>query len=85
MADVFHCPIRRIAVANSAALGAALRAAHGWLAHSGNKPKWHDVVAGFTDPIPNSEVKPNAEAARVYDELVEKYMKCEASVLQNLK
>ena len=31
MADVMNCPVLRIEVAKSAALGAALRAAHGWL------------------------------------------------------
>ncbi len=73
MADVFNCPIVRIEIPKSAALGAALRAAHGWLAHSGKKPRWQDVIAGFTDPIPNSEIRPNARAARVYETLMEKY------------
>ncbi|HVM59470.1 MAG TPA: FGGY-family carbohydrate kinase [Verrucomicrobiae bacterium] len=81
MADVFDCPVVRIEVAKSAALGAALRAAHGWLAHRGQKPRWQDVVAGFTDPIPNSEVRPNATAARVYDKLVEKHAACERQAI----
>jgi xylulokinase len=103
MADVMNCPVLRTEVAKSAALGAALRAAHGWLVHSGElvvqasvlaktaKPArgdacatdlWQDVVAGFTDPIPNSEIKPNPKAARVYDKLVEKYAKCEREALR---
>jgi len=40
MADVMNCHVLRIEVSKSAALGAALRAAHGWLVHSGEKPKW---------------------------------------------
>ena len=51
MADVFNCPVRRIEVTKSAALGAALRAAHGWLVHTGQKPAWKEIVAGFTAPI----------------------------------
>ena len=81
MADVFHCPVVRIEVDKSAALGAALRAVHGWLAHSGSKPRWQNVVAGFTDPIPGSEIRPNATAARVYDKLVERYAACERAAM----
>jgi xylulokinase len=84
MANVFDCPVLRIEVAKSAALGAALRAVHGWLVHSGRKPRWQDIVAGFTDPIPGSEVRPNARAATVYDELVEKYAACERDAISKL-
>ena len=81
MADVFNCPVRRIEVAKSAALGAALRAVHGWLSHNGGKPKWQEVVSVFTDPIPNSEVKPVAKSVRIYNKLVEKYATIERRVL----
>lgn len=80
-ADVFRCPVVRIEVAKSAALGAALRAAHGWLAHSGKNPRWLDIVAGFTDPLPDSEVRPNAKATGVYDRLVKKYAACEREAI----
>jgi xylulokinase len=81
MADVFDCPVHRIEVSKSAALGAALRAVHGWLLHKGEKPKWQEVVSVFTDPIPNSEVKPTAKSVRIYDKLVEKYAACERRAL----
>ena len=82
MADVTNCPVSRIEVSKSAALGAALRAAHGWLVQNGDRPAWPEVVAGFTDPIPHSEIKPNANAVRVYDNLVEKYESCEREALR---
>jgi len=82
MADVMNCHVLRIEVSKSAALGAALRAAHGWLVHSGEKPKWEEIVAGFTEPVPGSEIRPNPAAARVYDKLVEKYAACERKALQ---
>jgi len=82
MADVMDCPVSRIEVSKSAALGAALRAAHGWLADNGHKPPWSEVVAGFADPIPNSEIKPDASAVRVYDKLVEKYSQFEQATLR---
>jgi len=82
MADVFNGPVVRIEVEKSTALGVALRDAHGWLAHSGKKPRWRDVVAGFTDPIPDSEVWPNTRAAKLYDKLVENYAACEREAIR---
>jgi len=84
MADVMNCPVLRIEVGKSAALGAALRAAHGWLVHIGKKPKCEEITAGFTDPVPNSENRPNRWATRVYDKLVEKYAECELETLQRI-
>ena len=84
IADVFNCPVLRIEVAKSAALGAALRAAHGWLFHSGKRPKWPDVVADFTDPIPDNKINPRLEAARVYDMFLERYARCERSTLSRM-
>jgi xylulokinase len=81
MADVMNCRVERIEVSKSAALGAALRAAHGWLVQTGKKPKWEKVVAGFTDTVPNSEIRPNPKAAKVYDQLIEKYDCCEQKAL----
>ena len=77
MADVTGCPVYRVQVAKSAALGAALRAAHGWLTESGAAADWKKIIAGFTEPVSQKEIKPNAKARRVYDQLIEKYAKCE--------
>ena len=52
MADVMNCPVYRLEVSKSAALGAALRAAHAYLKHNKQPAKWPDVMAKFTDPIP---------------------------------
>ena len=81
MADVMNCRVLRIEVSKSAALGAALQGAHGWLTVAGKNPKWEKLVTGFTAPIPNSEIRPNPKAARVYDKLVEKYADCEREAL----
>lgn len=85
MADVMNCPVLRIEVSKSAALGAALRAAHGWLAASGKKPKWADVVRGFADPIPGSEIRPQPKAVKVYDRLLTKFAECEGKALESLR
>ena len=84
MADVMNCRVERIEVSKSAALGAALQAAHGWLVQAGEKPKWEKVVAGFTDPVPNSEIRPDPKATKVYDQLIEKYARCEREVLRQI-
>jgi sugar (pentulose or hexulose) kinase len=76
-----NCPVLRIEVTKSAALGAALRAAQGWLAYEGKAPSWDKIVRGFSDPIPGSEIKPSIKAAKVYDKLIEKYAKCEKQAL----
>jgi sugar (pentulose or hexulose) kinase len=77
MADVMGCPVYRVQVAKSAALGAALRAAHGWLTKSGAKADWKKVIAGFTQPVSEKEIKPNGKTRRVYDQLIAKYSKFE--------
>lgn len=84
LADVMNCRVLRIEVSKSAALGAALQAAHGWLVESGAQPKWEKLVAGFCNPIPNSEIRPDKKSARIYDQLVEKYAACEREALESI-
>ena len=82
MADVMNCRVERIEVSKSAALGAALQAAHGWLAASNKNPKWEKLTAGFAAPIPGSEIRPDKKAAKIYDKLIEKYAACESEALE---
>ena len=84
MADVMNCPVSRVQVAKSAALGAALRAAHAWLLETGGKADWQKIIAGFTSPVSTQKVKPNAKAARVYDRSIEKYAKLECQTIQKI-
>ncbi|HTR42050.1 MAG TPA: FGGY family carbohydrate kinase [Pseudomonadales bacterium] len=84
MADVMNCRVERVEISKSAALGAALIAAHGWLIQTGEKTGWEKVVAGFTNPVRGSEVRPDPKAARVYDRLIEKYAACEREALKHL-
>jgi xylulokinase len=84
MADVMNCRVLRIEVSKSAALGAALMAAHGWLVAADKNPKWEKLVAGFSQPIPNSEIRPDKKTARIYDKLIEKYAACEGEAMDKL-
>jgi sugar (pentulose or hexulose) kinase len=79
-----NCRVERIEVSKSAALGAALMAAHGWLAAAGENPHWERVISGFTEPVLNSEIRPNPNAAKIYDRLVEKYAACERDALAKI-
>ena len=76
MADVQNCPVYPFDVTNSAALGAALRAAH---AHRNAHTPWEDLIAGIAEPLAASAVSPADPA--VYDTLIKKYAECEQSAL----
>ncbi len=62
IADVFQAPVERLAVADSAALGAALRAAHG-CGH-----RLEPLYAAFCAPDRDSRLAPDPALAPVYDE-----------------
>ena len=79
MADVQNCSVHQFEVTNSAALGAALRAAHGYLLALNSATTWPDIIAGFAEPISGSEITPKNPA--VYNDLVKKYAECEQSVI----
>ena len=74
----------RFEVSKSAALGAALRAAHAFLVAEGAPAPWSEVLAGLADPVQGSTVEPDAAAAKVYDEFVQEYSRREAEVLARL-
>ena len=76
-----NCSVLRIEVSKSAALGAALQAAHGYLTHTGKNPKWDKLTAGFTKPVPGSEIRPDKKAVKIYDKLLEKYAACESDAM----
>lgn len=84
MADVLNCRVVRIEVSKSAALGAALTAAHGFLVAGGKSAAWDKLCAGFTKPVPGSEVQPDKRAVKIYDNLLERYADCESDALEPL-
>jgi len=78
MADVHNCAVHQFTVTNSAALGAALRAAHGYLSASAKDITWQDIVSQFAEPVPNSEIRPHNASA--YEGLIKKYTECEQKI-----
>ena len=77
-ADVHGCPVQPFETTNAAALGAALRAAHGHALASGTPQGWSEVVAPFTAPPVATRVEPNPAHRRIYDELLSSYRALEA-------
>jgi xylulokinase len=78
MADVFGADVYQFDVANSAALGAALRAYHGDLVARGNDAVWSDIVRGFADPVGGSRIAPDPARHAMYREMLDVYAACEA-------
>jgi xylulokinase len=76
MADVFGANVVRSQVANSAALGAALRAWHGDALASDAPLSWDAVVAGLAQPA-QTRIVPSAERHELYRELIPIYEQCE--------
>jgi len=81
IADVFGAGVYRQEVSNSAALGAALRAAHAAMNAAGAAVRWADVSAGFCDPTAAAPLQPRPEAHAVYRELIRRYAAFEALAL----
>jgi xylulokinase len=81
MADVFGAPVAPQAVGNAACLGAALRALHADSVADGESIEWADVVRGFTDPAPGTEVAPVPAHTAIYDQVRTRYATIEAEAI----
>jgi xylulokinase len=81
MADVFGARVFQLSVGNSAALGAALRAAHAHLRERDRTTEWDDVVAGLAEPMAASRVDPDPDRHGLYREMMAVYAACEAHAL----
>jgi len=79
VADVFAADVVRIAPANAASLGSAIRAYHAERLAEGDPVSWRDATAGFTDADQSSRVTPTPAAVGVYASLVSQYEAFEAS------
>ncbi|KAI0226939.1 Xylulose kinase [Lamellibrachia satsuma] len=80
LADVFQTPVFIQDVANSACLGSAYRAKHGWL--GGEKISFHDVVKDAPDVA--CAVRPNSETVQIYNPLLARYATLEERIINNL-
>ena len=72
-ANVHNCPVHRFATTNSAALGAALCAAHAHQSAAGHALSWAEVVEPFAQPVAGSTIEPELRAVAVYDGVIGEY------------
>ena len=77
MADVFGAHVYQFNVANSAALGAALRAYHGDLMAGEGDAVWSEIVRGFADPVRGSRIAPDPARHAICREMLDVYAACE--------
>jgi xylulokinase len=81
MADVFGASVFQLAVGNSAALGAALRAAHADMRQRDPSTSWEEVLAGFAEPVSSSRVDPDPKRHQMYRDMIALYALCERHAL----
>jgi xylulokinase len=81
MADVFGADVYQLHVGNSAALGAALRAAHARMREDNPSTSWRDVVAELAEPDAASRIAPQPDRHAYYRDMLEIYAACEAHAL----
>ena len=85
LADVFGAPVYQMQAANSAALGAALRACHADRVESGAPVSWPDILEGFVEPAPGSAIAPIAGHVAAYAQLLPLYAARERDALRTDK
>ena len=82
-ADVFNTRVRQFEVSNSAALGAALRAAKSYYDSKNVEIHWSEIVEKFLDIQKSVNIEPNNEYKELYEDMVKLYKKCENFFLRN--
>jgi xylulokinase len=81
MADVFGADVYQFEVANSAALGAALRAFHGDVLAREGGADWSEIVREFAEPARATRVVADRARHQMYTELLGVYEACEVFAL----
>ena len=84
MADVFGAEVQTLEVKESAALGAALRAAHAWLTQRDQPAVWQELCSTVAQAGTAQVIRPSAAASRIYqgpNGLLSVYAACEQFVL----
>ena len=77
-ANVHNCPVHQFETTNSAALGAALRAAQ---ADQGGS--WQSTVEAFTKPVADSTLLPDPSDVATYARLIDEYETLEQTHVGN--
>lgn len=84
ISEVFGAEVRTLEVKESAALGAAIRAAHAWLTRRGQPVSWHELCRTVVKAGTAQVIRPSADASRIYrgpNGLLSVYAACERFAL----
>jgi xylulokinase len=81
MADVFGADVYQFDIANTACLGAALRAFQGHVVSEGRSLEWDDVVRDVAAPVRASLIRPDPIRRAIYRDLMYAHEACEAHAL----
>jgi sugar (pentulose or hexulose) kinase len=84
ISQVFGAEVRSFEVKESAALGAAIRAAHSFLNSRGRSVTWSDLFESLVKPNTKELIRPSAEAVNIYQApkgLLSVYRACERFAL----
>ncbi len=80
MADVFGVPVAVLDQTDSAALGAAYRAVHGWQCHlAGRDIPFAEALPA--SPPPHVVARPDPDAHRIYNAMLERYARLEHRIV----
>jgi xylulokinase len=82
VADVLGATVKVYQVSNSAALGAAIRAAHAYENRHGRPIAWERLTQEFVVPVPDGQVTAIPEHQAIYEKLVPLYKACEDHALR---
>jgi len=82
LANIFKAKVLTFEFTDSAALGAALRAAKSYYDSINQKKTWEDIVIKFIDFQKNISVPPNEDHFELYDDMVDLYKKYELYILK---
>jgi xylulokinase len=83
MANVFGCEVYPCKTANTATLGAALRACHADRLAEGDGVTWDEVVSGFVEPDPADVIAPMKSNVALYRDLRRRYAMSESDATNN--
>ncbi|TXT63376.1 MAG: hypothetical protein BAJALOKI3v1_380015 [Promethearchaeota archaeon] len=75
--DIFDAPIHRFEITDSAALGAAFRAAYSYHNQQNSEMKWMELIEDFLKSQIIEKIKPNRDNKELYDDMLELYEKFE--------
>ncbi|UCD02484.1 MAG: carbohydrate kinase [Promethearchaeota archaeon] len=83
LANIFNTKVRMFDFTDSAALGAAFRAAKSYNDSKNKINSWNEIVNKFIDIHKSIVIKPQKEFKDLYDDMLELYKKFEEYILKN--